>query len=683
MNQKMNYQLLNVENEFDRIDVNHDLIIAANVIHATKLDRSIPYLVKLIGENNVLIMLEVTRPMLFLDITFGLTDGWWRRDQHPLLSFESWKLKLSEHDLKVEKLNDRIEFQSVMIITSKKNQKIDDLIRNVNHVIDHQDDEINVDSSQNGQNHHHHEKNNNGLIRSNLEEFEISKLDWNQSSPTQIKSILNQSISKIIHQTLDLQNDLIVDPSTSLSAYGMDSLLGLELRNILNQQFQINIKLKDLINNEGIVSIDALSTIIIECHNRSHPSSIESNSNHDDDHNNIYMNMGGTNPQRNFDPSSLTSNQKNDENLIKIQMERNQSNEACILSMGTSLPENQYTQLEMANHASKYYQLDSTLHSKLHKVYQSSNIRTRHSVMDFDQLNYSQLDTFTSRNEIYEIHSTKLAVASCKEAIRKWGGDVKQITHVVSVSTTGQKIPGIEFELVQLLNLKHDVQRVAINFMGCFGAMPGLKTANAFARENPNHRVLLVCTEICSTHIEKEATMENFVSSAIFADGSGAAIIGQPNPQFEFENPKYRIVKFSSYAVADSMDKMYWKVTDKGWRLGLSREIPDLIFDNLYSFLTQLLSYDANQLKRLDCDWSLHPGGKAILVAIENALGLSKQQTNCSWDVMSRCGNMSSATIMFVLEQMCDKVEQKSKYNCCMVFGPGLTIEGCVLEKYE
>jgi acyl transferase domain-containing protein/predicted naringenin-chalcone synthase/acyl carrier protein len=643
----LKYAILDIEqvSSMDQFDV----ILAANVMHATHLSKSLPNVHSLLAPNGIAIFLEVTRPSLFLDISFGLTDGWWRRGVHPLMNFNQWKDLLSNHDLEATRLPDDIEFQSVIIARNAKQVQIKQG-STLNFVSQRERTKIDFEQAKR-------------LFKMVSE----SKIDLNTLLPQ-----IREFALSIIASTLDMSPNEI-EHDESLSTYGMDSLLGLELRNIIWREVGVKMKLTDLIGEKGVVSVNKLCSILVQSAQETEEKVIE-----DDNHDNIYMNMNGTREHQMNGNGHVNAHTDG----IDIVLEMDTYAEPAILAMGTALPQYSMSQQEMADLAIKYYELDDTMAQKLRKVYDGSNIERRHSVVDLPNMNTSVFESFQARNEIYEVESTELAVRSCKQALQRWGGNLQDITHIVSVSTTGNKIPGIEFELVNRLGLKKNVQRVAINFMGCFGALPGLKTAHSFAKQAQKNRVLLVCTEICSTHIERESTMENFVSSAIFADGSGAAVIGCA-PFAPFERPSYHLCNFASYAVDDSMDKMYWKVTDRGWRLGLSKEIPDLIFDNLEKFTSDLLPNfgTKDKISKLKCDWALHPGGKAILVAIESALGLKREQTQHSWEIMRECGNMSSATIMFVLERMCQNLDAKSEYNCCMVFGPGLTIEGAVLRK--
>jgi predicted naringenin-chalcone synthase len=348
-----------------------------------------------------------------------------------------------------------------------------------------------------------------------------------------------------------------------------------------------------------------------------------------------------------------------------------------ILGIGTGDPNYCYSQKDMADFAVQYFNLTagSELEQKLRKIYEHTNTITRYSVVDYHKCNPSEdFKSFQSRNDIYAKNAVELSRRSATEALKKWGGDKSKITHLVYCSTTGVTIPGVEFELAEILELSPHVQRCAINFMGCYSALPGIKTACAFAKLNPKNRVLLVSTEICSVHIEEEVTLENFVSSALFADGSGAMVIGC-NPSNN-EKAHWAIHRTSSSCLKKSKDKMYWNITDKGWRLGLSKEIPFLIEENIGEFKSVLFGKDLDVNK---VDWAIHPGGKSILIALETSLGIKREQNRAAWNVLKDHGNMSSSTIIFVLKNLIDQA--KFDTTICMAFGPGLVIEGAVLLK--
>jgi len=292
---------------------------------------------------------------------------------------------------------------------------------------------------------------------------------------------------------------------------------------------------------------------------------------------------------------------------------------------------------------------------------------------DFPQTNLGM----SVRNKLYCSEAPKLAIAASRKAIEEWGGDVKDITHIIAISCTGVMAPGIEFFVMQELGLKRTVQRIGINLMGCFGAFRGMATAKALAREDPKNRILMVCTELCSIHFQAEMTLETFVGNALFADGAAALVIGDcPTAQ---ERPFIEIEDTGSFILENSPTQMTWEAADTGFVMRLSAKVPDSIKTGVPEFVNSLL---ADRCEPTECGYAIHPGGKAIIQGIEDALKLQKWQTQCSWDTLRDFGNMSSVTFLFVLDNLRKNKpkEQTAPYVVGMGFGPGLALEGAVLK---
>ncbi len=341
---------------------------------------------------------------------------------------------------------------------------------------------------------------------------------------------------------------------------------------------------------------------------------------------------------------------------------------AEILSIATAEADYFMSQEEIAEKMIDILSLTGPLATKLKKIHQSSAIIKRHTVRPltealFDHLKHppkpSQLNT------IYKQEAPKLALKAAKKAIAQWGGSPSDITHVISASCTGMYAPGIEYMLMDTLGLERNVGRYGINFMGCFGAFKGLGLADAIAKEDPSHRVLVVCTELCSLHIQTQNDMESVVSNALFADGSAAAVVGQ-------EKGLWEIVKRTSLGVPDSQDKMSWDMGDSGFVMRLSKEVPELLGKVISPFVESLAG------NKREIDWAIHPGGRAILENIEKGLSLTAQQTSASWNTLRDYGNMSSATYLFVLEELL-RQGRKNPWCVGLAMGPGLSIEGMLL----
>jgi prepilin-type processing-associated H-X9-DG protein len=211
--------------------------------------------------------------------------------------------------------------------------------------------------------------------------------------------------------------------------------------------------------------------------------------------------------------------------------------------------------------------------------------------------------------------------------------------------------------------------------MGCFGAFKGLQVASAFAKENPQHRILLVCTELCSLHLQADQSHDTLLANALFADGSAAVVVGCELRPNEFS--LYSIERQNSLALEDSLDKMTWDIGDHGFFMQLSSFVPPLIKRHIQTLVEPLLK---DKVEISECDWPIHPGGNSIIHALERALDLNETQTKASWETLWKYGNMSSTTFLFVLDRL---RQQKSdrKWAVGIGFGPGLSMEGILLQK--
>ncbi len=362
---------------------------------------------------------------------------------------------------------------------------------------------------------------------------------------------------------------------------------------------------------------------------------------------------------------------------------------ANILSLGTAAAPHLVKQAEVSKALSSRLKLDKERQKKLHSIFQKTEIEKRYSVVKdyqhpqlqgelFDKNFPEVLPGTSKRNEIYKREAPKLAHAAAEKALKTWGGDRSEITHVISVSCTGLVAPGIEFSLVDSLSLSRSVHRLGINFMGCFGAFQGLATARAFALENPNHRVLLVCTELCSLHMQIDDDLKTFVVNALFSDGSGAAVVGMEARGKE--SPLWSIAHHHSLALTQSLRDMTWEIGDDGCIMNLSQQVPIQVKRHIKEFVKALWK---NEEVIPKCDWLVHPGGKAILQAVADVCQLDPiEDLKPSWDVLRNYGNMSSATFLFILDAA-RKQQALRKWGIGLGFGPGLSLEGILLKNEQ
>lgn len=355
-----------------------------------------------------------------------------------------------------------------------------------------------------------------------------------------------------------------------------------------------------------------------------------------------------------------------------------------ILALSTAVPSHVYLQEDVAKMAIAIFGLENEKAELTNRIYQNSAIEKRHSVIgdfhkpreewEFWGSHYPEtVPGMSNRNIRYKEEAPKLAEQAARDALESWGGDPSRLSHIISVSCTGVMAPGIEFHLMQKLGLSSSINRLGINFMGCFGAFKGLSVARAFAQESPDNRILLVCTELCSLHLQADHDGETIMGNSLFGDGSAAAIIGcMPDEQ---ENPLFEIRRFHSLGFKNTLDKMSWEAGDQGLVMRLSHTVPVLIGRQIKEFAEALLKHD---IRSDQCDWAIHPGGKSILQAIEKNLKLDPKQTIASWNTLNEYGNMSSATFLFVLDLL-SRQEKRREWTAGVGFGPGLSAEGILL----
>lgn len=351
-----------------------------------------------------------------------------------------------------------------------------------------------------------------------------------------------------------------------------------------------------------------------------------------------------------------------------------------ILGLGSEVPPYVFPQREVSQKMISVLKVPEEKQGAFRRLYEESSIDTRYSVVadfqkeraewkfwgeDFPQ----SVPSMGKRNERFKQEAPELALKAARKAIDEWGGKVEEITHIISISCTGVMAPGIEFHLMQRLNLRPDTYRLAIQFMGCFGAFKGISAAHAFAKENRDARILIVSTELCSLHFQTTLTPDNVLGNALFADGSAAAVIGMPRGD---EKPLYQVQGHSSMGLGQTLDKMTWEASDTGFTMKLSNFVPALIGRHILPFMKNLLK----EISPGHCDWAIHPGGKSIIQVIERTFNLDLSQTKTSWDVLRDFGNMSSATLLFVLERL---QRTDRKHVACVGFGPGLSFEGLLL----
>jgi predicted naringenin-chalcone synthase len=282
--------------------------------------------------------------------------------------------------------------------------------------------------------------------------------------------------------------------------------------------------------------------------------------------------------------------------------------------------------------------------------------------------------TTAERMRHYTAGARPLALAASRQALDRAGLMAAQITHLVTVSCTGFYAPGVDIELIQGLGLPSGTQRTHIGYMGCHGALNGLRVARAFAAAEPDAHVLLCAVELCCLHYHYGWDPQKMIANAIFGDGA-AAVVGARGQDSGETGGTWRLAASGSCVFPGCADCMTWTIGDHGFEMTLSKKVPGLIGTHLRPWLTQWLAHQGVSLADV-ASWAVHPGGPRIVDAVEEALVLPRELTGASREVFAECGNMSSPTVLFILERLSHR---RAPRPCVALgFGPGLTVEAAM-----
>ena len=265
-----------------------------------------------------------------------------------------------------------------------------------------------------------------------------------------------------------------------------------------------------------------------------------------------------------------------------------------------------------------------------------------------------------ARMRMYERHAPQLAVDAVEKLLV--GEDRSRITHVVVTSCTGLSAPGIDLQLVERCGLSPSVERTVVGFMGCYAAVNALKLARHIVRSEPSARVLAVNLELCSLHLHETQDLEEILSFLLFADGCAAALVSADPTGVSMES-------FRAALVPETRELIRWNIRDQGFDMVLSGAVPAAIRSALTAHRDTILG-GANDIDL----WAVHPGGRTVLDAVEQAFALSPDALAASRGVLNGHGNMSSGTVMFVLDRLM-RQGKAGQRGCAMSFGPGLVAE--------
>ena len=343
---------------------------------------------------------------------------------------------------------------------------------------------------------------------------------------------------------------------------------------------------------------------------------------------------------------------------------------ALLRGLGTAVPRVRIGQDELIDELASLWELSGARRERWARLCRASGIQQRYGTRPPREV--ISLPT-SARMNIFAEESPPLAVEAADRAIRAAGINASNVTDLIVVSCTGFAAPGLDVALVERLGLSGRVRRTMIGYMGCFGAITGLRSAIGACAADPGACALVVCCELCSLHLREDQSVENQVASSLFGDGAAAAIVTASPPRDlngapAGSPPLGRLALGATKLLPEGRDWMSWRITDAGFAMTLSKRVPEALEATIASFVE-------DHFDRLDlAGYCVHPGGPGILDAVQRGLALRNENAlRSARTVLREKGNMSSGTVLFVLEEAMRAGEPLP--TLLLAFGPGLTIE--------
>ena len=347
---------------------------------------------------------------------------------------------------------------------------------------------------------------------------------------------------------------------------------------------------------------------------------------------------------------------------------------AKIIALNTDTPSRCYEQSEIAEmFVGSLNMADERRGKAIRRVMEKSGVAFRHIAADPEF--YSQPRSTQQRNDRYMAEALPLGARTLRRGLTASGLTAQDVDGLIVVSCTGLNTPGLDLLLARDLEMTSTLNRTCVLGMGCYGAFPGIKRAWESVSAGVNRRALVLSMELCSVHLQIDDSADSVVSTSLFADGAGMVVLGDADAPGGYP----ALIDAETHCDYQTLDHMTFNVTDNGFRMTLSSYVPDVLKANVGGFAERLLARNGLDVRDVK-HWAIHPGSQRIVEYLQDELGLADDQVRPSLDTLREYGNMSSATVLFVLERiMRDCAPKPGDYGVMMAFGPGLTMESILL----
>ena len=358
-------------------------------------------------------------------------------------------------------------------------------------------------------------------------------------------------------------------------------------------------------------------------------------------------------------------------------------------SIGLARPVHKLTQTRAAEIASELADADRRATRRVNAVFSRSGVDSRGGVTMVEvegRLEHRWLmesgagigisTTTGERLEEFMAYAPQMACDASSRALAEAAIEPDQVTHIVTASCTGMASPGVDHHVIDHLGLPRGTHRTHIGFMGCHAALNAIRVGRAFAEADPDAVVLVCCVELCSLHFQEGISRDAMLANALFADGSAATVITGRTDGAAIAEGGLELIDSSSQFLPDSGELMTWTVTDNGFQMTLDAAVPELLERSVGGWVEAWLDGHGLRIDGVGA-WAIHPGGPQIIDAVRDALGIDEAMCLESRAILARHGNMSSPTILYVLDEL--RRKDAPRPWVALAFGPGLSAEGLLI----
>lgn len=353
---------------------------------------------------------------------------------------------------------------------------------------------------------------------------------------------------------------------------------------------------------------------------------------------------------------------------------------ASIMGIGTALPVHRIEQKDVSARLAQALEHEPDSRRWAKRIFNQCGVETRYScepnllepVESCRYLPFTQTENVPSTAERmakYKEAAVPLGIQAARQALEDAIVSTSEITHLITVSCTGQFLPGLDVRLIQQLELSPRINRIPLVFQGCAAGLKAIQLANSIVMNDQEAKVLIVCVELCTLHFQPSAKRDDLFAASFFGDGASASVVGLSGLG---RKELFRLGSGHSVLLPDCSEEMIWELGNTGFDLYLSPQIPKLLGLHLGPEVERLLN--GSDLPEI---WAIHPGGRGIVDAVQKLYQLSEEQVSYSRNILRDYGNLSSVTILFVLQAIRDDYRKKKEASSgiALAFGPGLTAE--------